>query len=444
MRTRHRRHSSGFTLIELLVSLFVTIEIIIAVLMLFDLNNKLARVQTNIAEMQQSQRIAQYDLVRTVRMAGRGAYMVRTANTAGPPEEFNSMTLGVRNNVAGDIGIAGAPSSATNPKVLPGTDVLRIRGVLTTPVFQVNTVDPAAFTRIDADDNQIPESGVIVIRRLSPTGVPQDLSVWVDQLRDAADRRPEALLLSSPLSDSLYAVVELNPGASSLDGADPSNPDSVTLAYVTIEAGSGTHAAAYNNLHHDLDPVTGDPVFPKSLEAISSVGILEEYRFYIREMHAVAADLNSDLTPRLTRARVFPGTDVPYGPGAAGDPEHLRADIADNVYDLQVAIGLDTNNDQQVTEALPPAATDDWLFNAAADDPEDALFEPAPPAPPRPVYNLRLTTLALTDRRDPKFSAPLLGLLEDHDYATHTLNTSAPNRMFRHRLQTTIVDLRNF
>src|SRR5829696_4169142 len=63
---------AGFTLVELLVTLAITVLLMVAVLATFDFNGRIARVQTNVADMQQSLRISQDDLVRMVRMAGRG------------------------------------------------------------------------------------------------------------------------------------------------------------------------------------------------------------------------------------------------------------------------------------------------------------------------------------------------------------------------------------
>jgi Tfp pilus assembly protein PilV len=443
MRRRLPRRSSGFTLIELLVALFITIEIIIAVLALFDLNNKLARVQTNVAEMQQSHRIAQYDLVRMARMTGRGAYLARAAY-ANSPKTYDALGTGVLDNVTGDVGILGGTSDpSTNPKILPGTDVLRIRAAISSPVYQVNTVDPAAFTLVDVNADQIPESGTIILSNISPTGVPQNLSPFADILvtLPTDQRRPEALLIDSPLGDHIYAVVELDPGASSITGP-ATDPTSVTLGFL-VSGGSMVHETAYTSLDPiDLTLVPPAPRYPKALKAISSVTILEEYRYYIRELHVDPANAASDLAPRLSRARVFPGSNVAYGPtaGGGGNLENLRADIADNIYDLQLAIGLDTTlpADEQVVEATPPG-DDEWLFNAVADDPTNAKFRTD-----TPIYYLRISTLALTDRRDPKYQAPLIGRIEDHDYTANVLNTSAPNRMFRHRLVQTVVGLRNY
>src|SRR5580692_5137300 len=73
----------GFTIIEMTIALFVTAEVILAGLALFDFHNKLARVQTQVSDMQQSLRVAQYDLVRMTRMAGRGGFPAVLQSHAG-------------------------------------------------------------------------------------------------------------------------------------------------------------------------------------------------------------------------------------------------------------------------------------------------------------------------------------------------------------------------
>src|SRR5215207_11467932 len=63
---------AGFSLIEMLVTLVVTALLVVGILGVFDFNNKVAHVQTQVSDMQQSLRVAQYEMVRYVRMAGRG------------------------------------------------------------------------------------------------------------------------------------------------------------------------------------------------------------------------------------------------------------------------------------------------------------------------------------------------------------------------------------
>src|SRR6202035_2391374 len=87
----------GFTLIELLVVLVVIGQIFVLIVMLFDFSTKLSHVQTNVAEMQQSLRVAQYDTVRLIRMAGRGGLPVGIVPAS--PSVFQGVAVAVSDNV---------------------------------------------------------------------------------------------------------------------------------------------------------------------------------------------------------------------------------------------------------------------------------------------------------------------------------------------------------
>ena len=141
--------------------------------------------------------------------------------------------------------------------------------------------------------------------------------------------------------------------------------------------------------------------------------------------------------------RFRPGTEVAH-PAATG----LAEDVAENVFDLQIALGVDTDANETISE--DGTENDDWLFNAAADVDANGLpkvttkWNGAGGALP-PLYYVRLTTLARTDRRDRNYQAPLLATVEDKDYSASPFNVfnSREERMFRRRLLTTVVDLRN-
>src|SRR5436305_5082755 len=120
----------GFTLVELAVALFVGVEVILATLLLFDFRRELSRLQGDAAGMEQSLRAAQYDMVRLIRQAGRGGL------PAGPSPSlaggYRGAAIAVRDNVGPEARVAGAAS----PRVAAGTDVLTVRGVFSTPVYQ--------------------------------------------------------------------------------------------------------------------------------------------------------------------------------------------------------------------------------------------------------------------------------------------------------------------
>lgn len=209
--------------------------------------------------------------------------------------------------------------------------------------------------------------------------------------------------------------------------------------------------------------------YPAKMTSIMSLGILEEHRFYVRQSYAIANNAASEPTPKLTRARFMPGTDTAYGPtGAASNADNLILDIADNIQDMQVALGFDTVN--HVPRTLPPGApaepaglttivadpvngyiseaangqNDDWLYNSAADVVTDPVWANVQ------AYYARVSFLARSDRHDSKYEAPLLGAIEDRTYlSTDPLNLansaagSTQQRQYRRRILQTVIDVRN-
>lgn len=412
-----RKREAGFTLAEMIVALGVTSILLLAVLATFDLNSRVARVQTNVSDMQQSSRVAQDQVVRLIRMAGRGSLPLADASAF--PQ---GVALALRDNVADNQFLVGTDPAT---RILPGTDVLTVRGVFGT-LYQINAASSVTY-----DNPADPSSGTLTVPATTPGGANQDLT----PLKTAINNKvPEAILLAGAADDGVHAIVELVPAASTVE------TDKVVLGF---KIKSSTKADAYRQLS------TGG-TFPRtSLQNIAFAGIVEEYRYYVREEHAVAADRSSDFTPKLALARFYPNTDLPYN----GEPDNARLDLADNILDLQVAFGFDSSNggrrsddidhtgtDDQILETAN-GTNDDWLFNASADKPDDAVWQAAP----RPALQyVRVTTVARTDRRDPQYQAPLLTRSEDHSYATTDAATNTTGaRMYRRRTQRTVIDVRN-
>lgn len=336
-----RRSDAGFTLIELLVSLAVTAVLILGVLATFDFSSRMNRVQMNTADMQQSLRIAQNEVVKLSRMTGRGSLPVNVA-------------VQIVNNVAAGTKLISTESST---EIAEGTDVLRLRGVFSSSLYQIEWMDPAVWIAPDGSGN-----GAVVVKPLA-AGVPQDLTA----LKELAEEG-ETLLLVTPFDTHAVARVD--------DDAAMDGPN------LKIEFERHPNEAALNG------------TLPAGLPAVAYIGILEEYVLYVRKG-------NGDSAPSLAKARMEPGSNLPY----EGKVSNALLDLADNILDMQVALGFGV---------------------AGAPD-------------------LRLTTLARTDRADPgNFQAPLLpATIEDHAYpSSHPLNSTAQRR-HRWRLMRTDVNLRN-
>lgn len=405
-KTPFRSSEAGFTLAEMLVSVAVMSILVLAILAVFDLNNRVSRVQVNVTDMQQSLRVAQYDLVRNLRMAGRG----------GLPRDIavqvrNNEGLAAQQNIL--VGVGGSP------KVVRGSDVVTIRGVLSSPIWHVNTTISSEFV-VNADG-----TGTVWIRSPGPTGVPQVLTALADAVNAVPPVR-EALLLTSPLSDALYAIVELDPSPLKT---------TIDVAAGTAKVGFFITGGNYTTQYRALYGTPG--TFP--LQTCATVGILEEYRLYVRDHDRATVATGSLSAPKLAMARVFPGTEVAY----RGNDTNLQLDVADNILDLQVALAVDrvvpaTGLPDGVIQEPPavPANADEWVFNAAGEAMQ-----------PGNLAYIRVNTVARTDRADPQYVAPVLAPLEDRSYddtnVTKINDPNAPDRRYRRRVLTTIVDLRN-
>ena len=322
---------------------------------------------------------------------------------------------------------------------------MSVRGVFTSPIYQINNADPTSFVLFDnSGPTENPQSAVrgqIIVRNPSPTGIPQNLLPLQEAIAPtdpSESPKPEALILVSPVDERVYAVVELDPGNSSINLLGTQ----ITVAFTT---NSGSHTNEYRELY--LSGTGPGPLLPSALTSVATVGILEEYRYYVR-------DPDPDPNPSLAMARVYPNTEVVHG----GTNTEAWLDIADGITELQVALAFDSdvgppqtdiNGDGEIDVVITETddgEDDDWLFNAPGDDPNDAPWVPPwddtiPGAPPMPrLYWVRLNTVARIQTIDRHYAAPQVQRIENSPRAT--INTEAERRFRRQLLQTTI-DLRN-
>lgn len=394
-----KRSEAGFTLLEAIVSVAIMIVILLGLLALLEFNSRVAKAQVNVSEMQQSLRAVQSDIVRQVRMAGRGGLpAVRPRNdVVVPPYAGKLLPEGLAIEVDNDVEAGTILGDHQEAAVVPGTDVLTVRGVIAGSLYQVNA----------ASDGTVPDTGTgtVTVRDVSLAGVPQDLQ----PLREAIDAgETDALLLVSALADDIQAVVELTGGVD--------NTNHVILSY---------------RLKDEYKALSPNGGYPQELTTVSEVGLVEEYRYYVRD----APD-----GPRLSRARFDPGTNAPW----RGDNANLTVDLADNILDLQVALGIDRNATDRIEDTGD--AADDWMFNHPEDSTDATFWNSADPAARFPLYYLRLTTVARSDRGDLKYVSPAIQAIEDHVYDEPEEPADGPERLersYRRRFLRTVVDLRN-
>ena len=151
-RPTSSNRASGYSLIELIVSLSITIIVLLGLFQIFEKNTEVARIQTQVSDMQQSLRVAQNEMTRMIRMTGRGGLqaILNNLGTRLLP------AVAIQDNVAADT--YAVPGEAGS-KVVEGTDVLSIRGVFTTPIYQINNADPTTFALFDNSGQPTTASG---------------------------------------------------------------------------------------------------------------------------------------------------------------------------------------------------------------------------------------------------------------------------------------------
>jgi hypothetical protein len=431
------RRPAGFSLVEMLVGLAVTSMLLLAIVGVFAAGSKVARVETQVSDLQQSLRASHRQITRTVNMAGRGGLALARANVP----VYQGPAVAVRNaaGVGADNGEI-AVGFLDTPFAVEGSDILITRGVFSSPIYQIDTLDPAAFTLLDTgvpttDPTQATD-GRVLIRNLTTTGAPQDLTPLNDSINGNV---PEALVLMSPMDERIVAVVELDV-ANTVAAAGQ-----ITLAFKV----QGMTHPQYRDLYES--GVGPEPVLPVGLNSVSNIGIVEEYRFYVRKPPPPVG-LAPPATSKLSLARMFPGTEIPYLSALS----NAGVDLADNVLDMQIGLAFDSalgpaatdqngdgdvdEDDMEIHESVD-GRDDDWLFNTDKDKPALAPWNGAAPQPE--LYFVRLSLLARTQRPERNHQAEELLGYEDIQATRVLAWNSFAERMYKRRFQQTIIELRN-
>ncbi len=450
---------SGFTLFEVLIALAMTVLLMVGALGLFDAMNKLTRVQTNVSNVQQTLRVTQTDLVHHLRMAGRGGLAARLNSALPVATSYRGVNLDAL-ELRTNLGDNGSPrlisSTAGAPSALQGSDMLIVRGVFDTPLYQIRQSHDLVL-QDDSLADVAPENAVrgIVTVCADGDGIAQTLTPLTQLI---ADSEREPMVLVNRVNQSQMVVVEANFGsADSVAFNDPTvcpapganNGLGVRIEFYIRRAGTSNPAAAELDTYRQLSSDPSLATLPSTMRSAVQIGILEEYRYYLQE--------DSTGTANLERARMIPGTEILW----RRDLDSTQI-FADNILDLQVALGFDTllgncpgtdcsfdadidhtGLDDLIYES-PDGDDDDWLFNSSSDDPTDAVWQTgagvAANAPD--LHLVRLSLIGRTEGADPYYTAPDLDDLEDSDYDGRDLNNWPATRFRRRQLQT-VVELRN-
>lgn len=288
-----RRPDSGASLIEMLVAFGLTVMVSVGALSLFVLHQRLARAQLEAASLQEAQRAVHLELRRALRAAGRGGLVHQLP---GQPAR-RELALEVEADVVAGHAVGAAAAAE-------GTDVLVVRGVINGPLYWVDEYrfDPAA------------RRGWVSVRALTAYGSVQSL----EMLQEAGDAGDDALLLVSGDAPGVHAVAPIVDVAASGRGRNRT-----LRVEFHADASRGPMAAAF------LSMSSGGSWPAGYMGGVDRVGVLEEWRFYVRP-----PDPDSARADQLAMARLYPGTGIAWDRRGA----NLTQVIADDIADLEVAV----------------------------------------------------------------------------------------------------------
>ena len=282
----------GASLIETLVAFGLTVAVSAFALSLFGLHQHLARAQLDDSALQQAQQAAHRELRRGLRAAGRGGIARQSPGQEARPD----LAAFVEKDVAAGHPVGGLTAAE-------GTDVLVVRGVMNGPLYWVEDVDV---------DPTVARGWVEVLAE-TPGGVHQPLAM----LQDAGAAGDDALLLVSGVAP-VHAVVPITEVAASGRGRGRR-----LRVHFHTDASRGPVAGAY------LGMSSGGAWPGGPMRVVERVGVLEEWRFYIRP-----PDPRSGHGPQLAMARLYPGTGIAW----RRRNSNLLQPIADDLIDLDVTV----------------------------------------------------------------------------------------------------------
>ncbi len=253
---------------------------------------------------------------------------------------------------------------------------MTLRGAFSSPVYFYY---PAIATDRPAPDNWNNADTDVPIRALEiPNRIGKDfrttLAPLIDQLNKVAPDGGKALFLVRDLMNpDAYGILKWNPASAlnDLGVHDCATLDNVKGTQGTFKVGCITVAVQFEPSQRYSKLILGTALLPSDTGApmtfkmnnvprgkvafptsFGSIALIQEYRYYLRADFEVPGDPTSRLAPVLTRAEYLPSLEI--------DPvqeDFIEAvDVVDNVFDLQVAVGID--QDYSTTKAGHGVVTD--------------------------------------------------------------------------------------
>jgi prepilin-type N-terminal cleavage/methylation domain-containing protein len=437
----------GFSLVEILVVVLLLAIAMLGILAVFDASARINKSEQDVADAQGAVRYGIYQMTREVRMAGSGGLYLTQAVLNHPDPGLPGITIGSANGYDNVTNSSVTDVSGTPHPVKDGTDLIEVRGVLLSPLLSFDLSTGCGTCTGSTNLDTAPVTGQTLIGthyNNDPTYRPQFLAI---------DAYTAGVTAAQPMFVIVSSNDDLHGGCSTPFGPQQFPQPSYNVGRITAPtqlASSNTFGAVDFSNAQAVEFNTENPADPGStavvLPSIRRGGILDDIVYFVDD-----TDPNHPaLVKGIRRGQAF----------------DLTA-IADDVEDMQVAYGVDLNQDGAVTRnaANPPAGRDtdsntstvvdgdEWAPNVSGEAPWTTIQLQSDPAPgtfqhpglpaaahcPR-LHGVMISLVARSKDPDLTYNGPAaFGLV--------TMNAPAPAATtvkYRRRIQTLRINLRNF
>ena len=438
-----RRRAAGFTLVEMIIVTFLLLVAMLGLLAVFDASARINKSETDVADAQGSVRYGIYQMTRVVRMAGSGGLFVTQAvlNKADNGLPGIAPATTVYDNVGG---VSITPLTGAAIPVRNGTDMLEIRGVIQSPLVGFDLQGGCGGCTGSLGVTTSPIIGDPLIgQHVNNDATNRPQFAAIDAYTAGAAANPMFVIVAA-------SNVDLHPGCSDpLPGGSQRYPQplynvgllSTPTQLVSLNTFPGVNFG--NGRAEEFNPElpsTGGSV-PQAITNVRRAGVLDDFIFFI------GTDPVND-----------PGRLHPFlAQGIRRGDKFDVTTIAEDVEDMQVAYGIDANDDNAVTRDLtcsPITATDpdpnystvancdEWRPNVNGEAPpvETDFIRPGTPDFHCPrLHAVLISLLAKARNSDPTFTAPSAA-----GYHLMNSTTTPITGRFRRRVQTLRINLRNY
>jgi prepilin-type N-terminal cleavage/methylation domain-containing protein len=449
-----RRRESGFTLVEMIVVSMLLAIAMLGLLAVFDASARINKNETDVADAQGAVRYGIYQLTRVIRMAGAGGLFVTQAVLNHNDRGLTGIAPAGASydNVSG---VTVTDTSGTVWNVRDGTDMIEIRGVILSPLLgfdhSTGCTSSAPCTGSQSLTVRPIAGDPIIGQHVNNDNTQRPQFAAIDAYTANAGTYPMFVLVEDGDSDLHSACSDPTPGGVTRYPQPIYNVGVITAqtqlagsnSFGTVDFG-GALAPRFNG---EMPSGGGQAATPS--QNTRRAGILDDIVFFVT---TDPANDPTGLHPILMQG---------IRRGAAFEVTRL----AEDVEDMQVAYGVDTNGDNAITRNAGCAPSvndpdpnfstanncDEWFPNTGTETPlTDVDFQAQNPFIPAHsgtlsthcprLHGVMISLLAKSKDPDPTYHGPAA---QGYQIMNSTAASITPGN-YRRRVQTLKVNLRNY